>query len=126
MLLLGQLGRSDINQDIITFSLIPIDEGGVIVFATLDSGKDMSQFFASLKSLSNDSIPNAITRFTFEFYENVFMSPIWWDNLADDKKKGLMSRASSGVRPDEVNPPKCLIDDGIDYINWNITNIISN
>jgi hypothetical protein len=122
----NQLGRSDINQDIITFSLIPIDEGGAIVFATLDSGKDMSQFFASLKSLSKDIIPNAITRYTFEFYENVFMSPIWWDSLADDKKKGLISRASSGVRPDEVKAPKGLIDDGIDYINWNITNIISN
>ena len=121
-----QLGRSDINQDIITFSIIPVDEGGAIVFATLDSGKDVSQFFNSLKSLSQDRLPNAITRYTFEFHENVFMSPTWWDSLSNDKKKGLISRAASGVRPDEVTAPKRLTDDGIDYINWNITKIVSN
>ncbi|MBI5213786.1 MAG: SEC-C domain-containing protein [Nitrospirae bacterium] len=122
----NQLGRSDLNQDMITFSIIPTDEGSAIVFATLDSGQDVSQFFNSLKSLSIDSIPNAITRYTFDFHENVFMSPTWWDSLNDDKKKGLISRAASGTRPDKVKAPKRLIDDGLDYINWNITKIISN
>lgn len=122
----NQLGRPDINQDIITFSIIPIDQGGAIVFATLDSGKDVSEFFSSLKSLSSDAIPNAVTRYTFEFHENVYLSPNWWDSLSDEKKKGLISRAASAIRPDEVRAPNRLTDDGIDYINWNITNIISN
>ena len=117
---------SNIDQDIITFSIIPIDQGGAIVFATLDSGKDVSEFFGSLKSLSSDAIPNAVTRYTFEFHENVYLSPNWWDSLSDEKKKGLTSRAASAVRPNEVRAPNRLMSDGIDYINWNITNIISN
>lgn len=122
----NQLGRSDIDQDIITFSIIPIDVGGVIIFATLDSGKDISEFFSSLESLSYSAIPNAITRYAFEFYENVYISPIWWDSLSDEKKKGLVSRAASAVRPDEVRVTNRLTDDGIDYIKWNITKIITN
>ncbi|ODS31686.1 MAG: hypothetical protein SCARUB_03203 [Candidatus Scalindua rubra] len=116
-----QLGRADIDQDIITFSIIPTDKGGAVCFSTLDNSEDTKSFFNSLKILSKKQLPNAIARYTFAFYENTFISPSWWEDLKGNIKESLIARMSLiSILPDD-----CLLDDGFKYVNWNITDILT-
>ncbi|MFH0772272.1 MAG: hypothetical protein V1933_06600 [Candidatus Omnitrophota bacterium] len=119
----SQLGNSTIRQQIINFSIIPTDSGGVISFATLDKGSVSKLFIDSLKSLTRKQLPNAIVRYAFEYFENTFISPIWWRQLSEELQKSLLLRMETGMDPLDMRDSKCLLDDGLSYVKWNITNI---
>ncbi len=119
-----QLGRADIDQNIMTFSIIPTDNGGAVCFSTLDNSEDTKSFFSSLKSLSKEQLPNAIVRYSFAYYENTFISPSWWESLKDNIQKSIIMRMGFGVG--DILPDDCLLDDGHKYVNWNITDILTN
>jgi len=121
----NQLGRSDIDQEMVWFSIIPTDTGIAAVFASLDRGEDTMSFFSSLSSLRVDTLSNAIARYAFEFYENTFFSPVWWKKLNKPSQQALMRRARSGIF-DNIRRSDCLLDDGVDMVKWEINKIIKN
>lgn len=123
-----QPGSKEIDLKIITFSIIPIDDGGVIAYASIDEGKEIQSFFKSIINLDKHLLPNAITRYTFEYHEdNTFISPIWWNKLDNLKKNAISKRAlPDDIEFYEMRPSDCLLDDGYSIVKWNITKIISN
>lgn len=116
------------RYDLITFSIIGTDIGGAIVIAWIGTNASGEQLVRSLHQLSNNDIPNAIARFTFEFFENICISPKWWNNLAPDIKEGLIKRSETDINPSLRRTATCLTDDKIHYVEWIIssrkTNII--
>ncbi len=113
-----QLGKSDIKQEIMTFSIIPIETGGAIIFSTCDTGYVTRGFFKSLRNLSNNEIPDAIIRYSFEYFENVFFHPLWWESLNKKTQNGILDRASHGARPDSEHRHDYLKNDKFSYVNW--------
>lgn len=91
-----------------------------MVFSWAGNSSVNSRFIKSLDSLSEDLIPHAIARFTFEYFENVFMSPDWWDGLSEPDKKAILKRVLSEVHPEMPRTDGCLIDDGLRIIDWSI------
>jgi hypothetical protein len=120
----NQLGRSDIDQEEVTFSIIPTDKGLAVAFASLDRGKDTQAFFSSLSSLGEDNLPNAIVRYAFEYYENTYFSPLWWKSLTPFTQQAIRRRFSSGISPDSLRRNDCLLDDGINMVTWQINKIV--
>lgn len=123
-----QPGSKEFDLKIITFSIIPTDKGGAIAFASIDEGKDIQSFFKSIINLDEHLLPNAITRYTFEYHEdNTFISPIWWNKLDNLTKNVISKRAlPEDIEFYEMRPSNCLLDDGHGIVKWNITKIISN
>ncbi len=123
-----QPGSKEIDLKLITFSIIPIDDGGAIAYASIDEGKDIQSFFKSIINLDKHLLSNAITRYTFEYHEdNTFISPIWWNKLDNLTKNAISKRAlSDDIGFGEMRPNDCLLDDGYSIVKWNITKIISN
>ncbi|MFQ5787296.1 MAG: hypothetical protein ACE5H1_04880 [Thermodesulfobacteriota bacterium] len=123
-----QPDSKEIDLKIITFSIIPIDDGGAIVYASIDEGTDIQPFFKSIINLDKHLLPNAITRYTFEYHEdNTFLSPIWWNKLDNLTKNAISKRAlSDNIESGEMRPDDCLSDDGYNIVKWNITKIMSN
>jgi hypothetical protein len=121
----NQFNINDINQEIVTFSIIPTDKGGAVIFASMDTGNNIRSFFSSIVSLDKDSLPNAIARYTFEYYENTFISPTWWKSLHKDIQQSIIRRLSSGVWPGDIHRSNCLLDDGVKIVTWKISNIIT-
>jgi hypothetical protein len=119
----NQLGRSDIDQEVVTFSIIPTDKGAAVIFVSLDKGSDTQLFFSSLSNLKADSVANAIVRYAFEYYENTYFSPIWWRNLNSVTQQTIIQRCTSGI---VIRRSDCLLEDGIDMVKWKISNIITN
>lgn len=120
---------ADFNKKLalITYSLIATETGGAIVFVwNRDSNAACMQLVSTLDSMVNDLIPHAIVRFLFEFCENKFMSPDWWENLSEDNRKKLEERYLLATSPVSLRSSKCLLDDGVRAVSWEITSKQSN
>ena len=104
----------------IAFSIIATDTGGAVVFSWLGNSCVNSKLIRSIDSLSEDQIPHAIARFTFEYFENVFMAPDWWESLSESAKDAIFRRVATGAHPNLLRTDACLIDDGLRIVNWSV------
>jgi hypothetical protein len=67
-----------------------------------------------------ERLPNALVRFMFESFENMFFRPSWWKALDAAVKSALMKRFwNIGVFAD--TSAKRLIDDGHHCVDWKVT-----
>ena len=113
--------------DALYYSIIPTQKGGAIVFSWLkNSAPSCHKFVKSIQTMEPDDIPNSIIRFLFEFCENNYASPVWWDNLASVEKEKILNRFNKAMNPFEKRNIECLEDDGLSAINWDISKISSN
>ena len=106
--------------DHLTFSLIATDTGGAAVFSWVGKSEAAEQFVKSLHALPDDKITHALVRFTFEYFENVYASPIWWERLDTSTQQALLNRQKAGF-PHTGRADDCLVDDGIRAVNWTVS-----
>lgn len=111
--------------DRISFSIICSDDKGIIIFSCFNNEPKSLLFLQSIAKLNDTVLPNAIIRYCFSFYENTFMSPIWWENLNENKKKYLINRMQEGLDVGKGRNPKTLMADGINVVNWEVNKIVS-
>ena len=121
-----QLGHLGIRSDWLTFTLTPTDNGGAAVFTWPTGHEKTERVMATLNNLPNQDLPHAILRFAFEFIENTYFSPEWWDGLEASVRARLKQRQLTemvGIWGDRQYPrvDSCLADDGIRAVSW--TNI---
>ena len=107
-------------REYITFSTLPFDRNrGVAVFAWHGKSNVNAKFIQSLSSLSTRDIPDAVVRFAFQSFENMFLAPNWWDKLSEPIKERLLARYDSSFWRDgsefiDLRP------DGIRLAGWNV------
>jgi hypothetical protein len=117
---LQSLYQMNTRLDCLTFSLIGTDDGGAITFSWLGDSAAGTKFVQSLDALSNEEIPHAIVRLTFEFFENTYFAPDWWDGLTDEERENIRTRSSLAANPDVPRRPDCLKDDGMRLVDWDV------
>jgi hypothetical protein len=105
------------DPDGIQFSLITTDKGGAAVFTWVKNRGISEKFIESLDSIPNSDLPHAIIRFVFEYFENTYLRPSWWENLSMDIRKKLHNRMAQNVM---IHNADCLIDDGLRTVNWRV------
>ena len=114
------------RQDLITLSLLPFrNKHGVAIFSWYGRSVVNERFIHSLLTLPGNDIPNAIVRFIFQHFENFFVSPRWWDDLTVAMQKCLLERFESTMFVESY----LLIDlgpDGMNYVDWSVSNIKTN
>lgn len=112
----GELLQDPMNislvLDHLVFSMIATDSGGAVIFSWLGQSKAAVQLVKSLDVLSDKELPHAIVRFAFEYFENIFASPIWWESLDTTAQQHLLKRQASGL-PSTGKAVDCLTDDGL-------------
>ena len=115
------------DLDSFYFSLIPVKKFGTAVFGWIESdGAACSKFIKSLQSLNlENEISNALIRFIFDAFENVFFKPSWWHSLSDQAKTRIQDRVLSGT-PNKKRKKDCLFDDGHRTVNWKVTSVHTN
>ena len=126
---LQNLRDSSIRPDTLCYSVIPSQHSGFIVFVWLSSShKSCIKFIHSLQDIKNQFISSSIVRFLFEFCENIYISPNWWDNLNENYKTKLTNRFNKAINPFIERGNNCLIDDNGSIINvdWKVKNIRTN
>ena len=100
-----------------TFSLIATNSGGAAVIQWMGNSAPIEAFVRSLHALPDDQVPNALVRLAFEYFENTYMSPDWWEGLSATVRDRLIERH----RTADGHYSDCLVDDGIHVANWTVT-----
>lgn len=112
-------GNENAVLEHVTFSLIAANNGGgAAVFSWLGNSDAAKKLIQSLNSLPDDQLPHAVVRFTFEYFENSYFSPIWWDNLGSSVRDMFLARQLSTFATQRN--PACLRDDGMRAVSWTI------
>lgn len=114
------------KMDLMTCSLIGYSDKGAIVFVWPEDCIYSRMLIDSLLKCSPDAIPNAVARLVFEFSENVFFSESWWEGSSKVVRDDLSKRVLSGASGLIPRNPNCLIDNGINYVNWEVKAISHN
>jgi hypothetical protein len=108
-------------MQLVTFSVLPTDQGGVVVFAWHStSGHVGWQLASSLSALGNSSLPHAIVRLAFSYAENTYLSPSWWESLDPAARTALERRSFIAASPDFPADGTWLLDDGLRVVNWQV------
>ncbi len=129
-LLLQNLRDTEKILDYIMFSLITTDNGGIAVFSWLGESEAGKRLISSLHS--QQDIPHAIVRFTFEYFDNIYADPTWWSSLdqtAQDKLQARqMKELPSWLSPQSQRTSDCLCDEGLRGIvnDWRVVSIETN
>ena len=119
----AELGHLDVQANWLTFSLIATDDGGAAIFSWPADHAGSKRVLMSLNDLSDADQPHAIIRFIFEFFENTYFSPDWWDGLEKHvqvqlKERQLRDMVGPWGEQDRPRPDDCLTDDGIKAVDW--------
>jgi hypothetical protein len=118
---LQDLSDASAILQLVTFSVLPTDQGGVVVFAWHStSGQVGWQLASSLSALDNSSLPHAIVRFAFSYTENRYLSPSWWESLDPVARAALERRSFVAASPDFPADGTWLLDDGLRVVNWQV------
>ena len=111
--------------DVIYYSLIPTEAGSAAVFSWIPKwGNACLRFMESLKAAPRQEIPNLIIRLSFEYLENVFFSPKWWNTLSPEEKTSIQGRFISGILKERK--AYCLSDDKVEYTEASVLDIVTN
>ncbi len=119
--LLQDLSNYDITLCPISFSLIPTEKGGAFVFSWIQKDNSICEpLAASLDDLPDDQITHAIVRYVFEFCENHYLHPDWWEALSSNDKKRVTDRVQCAASPAQ-RLASCLTDDDLRLVSWTVS-----
>jgi hypothetical protein len=110
--------RSNKTLDMITVSLVTTENGIAAVFAWMGNSKANTALTNSLDALPDSEIAAAIVRYAFEFSDNVYCKPSWWDSLDGPLKASLQERTTKAAQLDQPRRRDCLVDDGLRPVSW--------
>ena len=126
---IGEVSQLDTLISGITLSLFATDGGGAAVFTWLADQEECRDVMTTFTSLAKDDQSHAIIRFVFEFFENTYYSPRWWDNLDKEVQRSLIDRHLTGLIDDNGKyhwrSDDCLLDDGIRAVDWEVLSCAS-
>jgi SEC-C motif-containing protein len=115
------------RMDMISISSFYGDGRGEVVFTWLDEcNKSCEKFVRSLVDMERNRIGDAVVRFMFEACENIYLNPDWWEGLDKNVRASLVDRMMLSATPTAERSNKCLMDDRLKLVDWEILNIETN
>lgn len=78
----------------LSLSVVPIQDGGAIVFSWHAADKACSRFITSLDKVSKKLLPMILVQLMFAYIENTFFSDAWWSSLTDAQRAHIKLLAS--------------------------------
>jgi hypothetical protein len=105
--------------DLITFAAVAGDSTSFVLFSwQAESDETCMPFVASLQALADSDVGDALIRYFAEFCENTYFNPDSWDQLSEIKRRELVMRLATGGSPFHERNPRCLVHDGVRFVNW--------
>lgn len=108
----------------IYLNIIHSKNKGYVVFTWHKDSSDVChKLIDSLRLYPENRITDAIIRLCFRFFENIYLSPDWWESISDKKRKDLTSKSTDNADSDSPENNKPLVEDNIQYDNWNVVSM---
>ncbi|MDZ4658473.1 MAG: hypothetical protein SH868_12920 [Bythopirellula sp.] len=119
---LQNLSDLDKTLESIYITILATESGGAIVLSWLnDTNVACEKFVGSLHRIEDSAVGDAIIRLAFEYSENTFFNPIWWDGLPENIRHGLLDKLTTAISLDVRRLPSCLMPDGKRYVSWPVS-----
>ncbi len=114
---LQRISHGTAPHEHVTFNISVLNGRSVAVFgATERTGGPAAQFLRSFTNVRDDETADAVVRCAFEFIENTFFRPSWWNSLGQEAKDALIARMRSGLGwSGSEHETGCLQPDGYRY-----------
>lgn len=125
---LFDLNDCNLHVPSISIDLLVFEEKGIILFSW-NSANEYTyseaniKFIKSLDNILNTEKPMAILHLIFSFNENIFISPIWFDSLSDNKKEILKEIQFKAFENMNILRDYKILDN---FVNWNVVDIKTN
>jgi hypothetical protein len=116
--LLLDLAPEESNPSNVAFGLFPAE--GFVFFAWIDNFVEAERFVKSFLGEPGNRKPSQLIRFAFDTFDNVYVSPAWWDGLEEAKREFLLYRMAESNQPFLGSEPPSLIDNGMEFARWNL------
>jgi len=78
----------------------------------------------TLDALPDKEIADAVCRFIFLSFDNVYAAPEWWDGLNEVTRQSMIKRCLRGVLPPFPYEGRHLRDDGLAFLEWRVNSRI--
>ena len=123
---LQALASPTATADHLTCSIIATTTGGAVVLTWLGNSLCAEKFVKSLVKQTDPQLVQSIVRFVFEFFENNYLSPDWWDALPVATQLTIKNRIKKAADTTAQRTADCLVDDGLKTVNWTVNSRQSN
>lgn len=112
--LLQQLGTKNFNSfTSLGCTSFSSNNKGFFVFSWLDVESEIvERFIGSFLNIQDKYKFNHLIKMVFYSFENVYLSPDWWEALGKEKRDYLSSIMNKGFLPNNPKPKNYLRDDG--------------
>lgn len=125
---LQNLENHNSSLELITFCSTPLNFGWGYLFAWyVSNSKVCEHFIKSLASAIHEK--QAVEDFLFRLAittENHAFSPIWWDNLAHDKKNQIIEKTSETINIFSNTPSNYLKNGAENISDWQFDSVLAN
>lgn len=116
-----ELDNLEVDVEGFGFSLTPTGSGGAAVLSFLSENRACENFVDSIRSTDLETVPDALVRFVFSNFENMFFSPQWWESLPNSDQDSLIRRINTAVSLTEGVPSHK--DDGLRVADWSASDM---
>jgi hypothetical protein len=108
------------RADGLAVSSIATDRGGAVVFSWMADNSASESFILALRQLRSVDKPHFLVRYMFECFENICISPTWWEQLEEGVREGFIDRMNNATGMSEELNVQGLLDDGVRAVSWNV------
>lgn len=125
---LFDLNNYNLHVPSISIDILALEEKGIILFSWNSANeytysKANIKFIKSLDNILNTEKPMAILHLIFSFNENIFISPIWFDSLEDNKKEILKEIQLTAIKEMNILRDYKILEN---FVDWNVIDIKTN
>jgi len=119
---LQDISALDEHAQLLGLSAFADESGGYVVLSWLPNSDLVCRpFVEGLASIPDEKLSAGLLRLMFEYCENVFIQPEWWESLTAPQRTALINRMANLVDQFETGKPSGDIsDDGVTYTPWRV------
>ncbi len=122
------LDNYDLHVPSISIDILAFEEKGIILFSWNSANEYTSseaniKFIKSLDNILDTEKPIAILHLIFSFSEDIFISPIWFASLEDNKKEILKGIQFKAFKNMNILKDYKILEN---FVSWNVVDIKTN
>lgn len=130
--LLNQIYRTSYQhslntKDQLTLTIMPYQgDKGIIVLSWYGKSRNNKEYIKALDKMNSRVLLNHMFLSVFQYMDNFYIRPSFWDNLSADKQESLHKRYESDVNPYLADSYKSVKSNNTNYVNWSVKDVRHN
>jgi hypothetical protein len=119
---LQKLGLQCSDYEHLTLNITATQDRCIVVFGWIGSDQGPpAQFVRSFLELPDSRKSHLLIQLAFEYLENTYINPLWWDQLSMQQKRSIQDRIFHFTAAHPGRKQNALVDDGACWFDSKVT-----